>query len=104
MTRETVGAVAARVRAKNAGPFWLTIDLFCDGPDAFARLRAGLATRAVAEAFEVEEASVRRFDIAELAVIKLSLPRPVVQGSTGDRDMHGAAAAALVEGIVLDGV
>ncbi|MCY1466026.1 hypothetical protein D9M71_842470 [compost metagenome] len=33
---------------------------------------------------------VRIFQIAPLKVIKISLPRPVVQGSVADRDMHGA--------------
>jgi hypothetical protein len=28
--------------------------------------------------------------------VKLSLPRPAVQGTVNDRDMHGAALAALV--------
>jgi len=25
-----LGAVVEKVRSKNAGPFWLTIDIFCD--------------------------------------------------------------------------
>ena len=36
------------------------------------------------------------FALPELRVVKLSLPRPAVQGSRADRDMHGAALAALV--------
>jgi hypothetical protein len=39
---------------------------------------------------------LKRFDIADLSVVKLSFPRPVVQGSATDRDMHGAQWAALV--------
>lgn len=26
-----------KIRSKNAGPFWLTIDIFCDGPEAFTK-------------------------------------------------------------------
>jgi hypothetical protein len=29
------------------------------------------------------------FELADLCAIKISFPRPVVQGSLRDRDMHG---------------
>jgi hypothetical protein len=29
------------------------------------------------------------FELADLCAIKISFPRPVVQGSLHDRDMHG---------------
>jgi hypothetical protein len=32
-----VSDVCRHVRSKNAGPFWVTIDLFFDGPENFAR-------------------------------------------------------------------
>ena len=59
-------------------------------------MRDGLTTDAVAAAFGVEEATLRRFDIAALNVVKFSLPRPAVQGTVADRDMHGAGFAVLV--------
>ncbi len=96
-----VGDIARRVRSKNAGPFWLTIDLFCGDDAGFERLRAGLDTAAVARAFQVEEAVLRRFDIADLKVIKISLPRPVVQGARADRDMHGAGFAEIIRRLPL---
>ena len=43
------------------------------------------------------EQILKRFDIEDLRVIKFSVPRPVVQGSAADRDMHGAQYAALLE-------
>lgn len=91
-----VGEIAEKVRSKNAGPFWLTIDIFCGSEAAFRRLVEGLATERVAEALGTEAESLRRFDIAALNVIKISLPRPVVQGHPADRDMHGAAWAVVV--------
>ncbi|MYK30688.1 MAG: DUF4387 domain-containing protein, partial [Boseongicola sp. SB0670_bin_30] len=45
-----VGKICDKVRSKNAGPFWLTIDIFCGSGDAFARLSGGLSTKRVAEA------------------------------------------------------
>ncbi|WP_284154734.1 DUF4387 family protein [Algicella marina] len=91
-----VGAIATKVRSKNAGPFWLTIDIFCGGADAFAQIRDGLSTERVASLFGADARTLRRFDIPALNVIKFSLPRPRVQGSIDDPDMHGASWAALL--------
>lgn len=91
-----VGEIADKVRSKNAGPFWVTIDIFCGGPEAFARIRDGLATQAVAAAFDMPSQVIKRFDIADLWVVKFSLPRPAIQGTAFDRDMHGAGWGPLV--------
>jgi hypothetical protein len=85
-----------KVRSKNAGPFWLTIDVFCGNAETFQRIRALLRTEDVARLFGQPTQLVRRFEISDLAVIKLSFPRPVVQGSSNDRDMHGAQYAILL--------
>lgn len=92
-----LGDQVLKIRSKNAGPFWVTIDIFCDTPEVFARLRDGLATASVAKLYQSPEQLLKRFDIEDLRVIKFSLPRPVVQGSANDRDMHGAQYAALLE-------
>jgi hypothetical protein len=93
----TLGDLVLKVRSKNAGPFWVTIDIFCDKPDVFDRLSAQLQTDDVARLYGVPSDGLKRFDIPDLRVIKFSLPRPVVQGSVHDRDMHGAQYAALLE-------
>ncbi len=97
MTR--LGDVVAKIRSKNAGPFWLTVDIFCDDPDSFARVAKGLDTASVAAAFATAAEEVRRFEIASLKVVKFSLPRPVIQGILADRDMHGASFAQVVSAI-----
>lgn len=97
-----IGRIAEKVRSKNAGPFWLTVDIFCGGPEAYARIVAGLDDARVAAAFGVPRQVLRRFDIAALHVVKISLPRPAVQGTRADRDMHGAAWAVLVEEMEID--
>ncbi len=91
-----VGEICDRVRSKNAGPFWLTIDIFCGSGDAFSRLSGGLSTKRVADALGADPKAIRRFDMKDVNVIKISLPRPVVQGSARDRDMHGAAWAFVI--------
>lgn len=91
-----LGQVVEKVRSKNAGPFWLTIDVFCGSSDAFARVVDGVSTERIAQLFHVETSVLKRFDIPSLNVVKFSLPRPQVQGTRFDRDMHGASYAALV--------
>jgi len=91
-----------KVRSKNAGPFWVTIDIFCGSPSAFERVSARLSTETVAGLFRMAPDKIKRFDIADLMVVKFSLPRPVIQGSREDRDMHGAGWAVLLEELVLD--
>jgi len=91
-----LGNRVLNVRSKNAGPFWVTVDVFCGTPEVFEQMRSALRTEAVAVLFHQPSQLLKRFDIAELNVIKLSFPRPVVQGSRADRDMHGAQWAILL--------
>lgn len=92
-----LGDTVLKVRSKNAGPFWVTIDIFCDKPEVFGLVRDSLSSAAVARLYQVPEQLLKRFDIKDLRVVKFSVPRPVVQGSAADRDMHGAQYAALLE-------
>ena len=86
----TVGDLARVIRSKNAGPFWLTIDIFCDDNDAFRRLTNSPVTDAetIAEMYSVPADEIRIWMISNLRAIKISFPRPVPQGSAGDRDIH----------------
>ena len=49
------------IRSKNAGPFWITIDVFCADAAAFARLNSALTTAMVAQALNADLARVQRF-------------------------------------------
>lgn len=91
-----VGQIAQKVRSKNAGPFWLTVDIFCGSPAAYAQITQGLGTDRIAALFRTTPDRIKRFDIPDLNVVKFSLPRPTVQGAINDRDMHGAGWAPLV--------
>lgn len=94
--------VVPKIRSKNAGPFWLTLDLFCETPDVFQRVAKGLASEDVARALGAAPDALKRFDIAELNVVKFSLPRPAIQGVSADRDMHGASFAILLYDLEID--
>jgi len=91
-----LGDRVLKVRSKNAGPFWVTVDIFCGSTEVFEQVRHELRTEAVAALFQQPSQLMKRFDIVELCVIKFSFPRPVVQGARTDRDMHGAQWAVLL--------
>lgn len=96
-----LGDLVLKVRSKNAGPFWVTVDVFCGGDKAYARVCA-MPTATVAALYNTPEHLLKRFDIPDLQVVKFSFPRPVVQGAAADRDMHGAQYAALLAEADLD--
>ena len=56
------------VRSKNAGPFWLTIDIFCISNLSYKRVCYGLTTRNFAKIFCIDEKQVKRFEINSLRV------------------------------------
>jgi Domain of unknown function (DUF4387) len=86
----TVGDVAELVRSKNAGPFWLTLDIFCGGEDEYDCIAdpAVITPETIARLYRVAAETVRIFRLPALRAIKISLPRPTVQGGVDDRDMH----------------
>lgn len=78
------------IRSKVAGPFWITYDLFFKDRDNF-QLYAdspALQVGALADLFGVEAASIKRFVIPDLMVIKFSYPRTSPQGGMIERDLH----------------
>lgn len=93
--------ITKKIRSKNAGPFWLTIDIFCNDESMYQELKQHLKTDAVAAIFAVKATDMKRFDIDNLLVTKFSLPRPHIQGTAHDTDMHGASFAALLEEMVI---
>ncbi|MFF6906199.1 DUF4387 domain-containing protein [Streptomyces sp. NPDC012389] len=88
--RTTLGDLAHEIRSKNAGPFWVTLELFMRDEEGYRIAADGafLDERTVAGLYGVDEAGVRMFRIPSLNVVKISFPRPVSQGSLRDRDIH----------------
>jgi hypothetical protein len=83
--------VCRYVRSKAAGPFWITVDLFFDGPESFDahKDKAGLTVDSIAKRLHLRPETVKRIEVPELAVIKFSYPRTHAQGGVFERDMHG---------------
>lgn len=88
----TVEDVCRHVRSKNAGPFWITIDLFFPDRRSFDTYveSAALQPAAVAALFGVADARwIKRISVPQLLVLKISYPRHSPQGGPIERDMHG---------------
>jgi hypothetical protein len=88
MPETTLADLAHEVRAKNAGPFWVTMELFMRDTDGYRIAESTVNERMIADLYRVEESTVQIFRIPSLNVVKISFPRPVSQGSLRDRDIH----------------
>jgi hypothetical protein len=86
----TLGELATIVRSKNAGPFWLTIDVFLPDTASYDRATHSPLTdpATISSLYDVELGQIRIFQLPELRAVKISFPRPATQGSLHDRDMH----------------
>jgi hypothetical protein len=82
--------VCRHVRSKVAGPFWVTIDLFFDGPESFAAYRDNPAIQppAIASLYGADPALVAIYPVESLHMIKISYPRAQPQGGMVERDLH----------------
>ena len=90
-----LGDVVKRIRSKNAGPFWITVDIFCCVLKVFNLVRNTITTSMVLQLTKVPDKALKRFELEDLRVVKFSFHRQEIQGSRGDRDMHGAQIANL---------
>jgi hypothetical protein len=86
----TFEQTAHYIRSKNAGPFWLTIDIFCSDEKDFDKFKASknCTSQVFAKVFQVDSEKVKIFFLKSLFTIKISLPRPMIQGHAYERDMH----------------
>ena len=86
----TIADLALEVRSKNAGPFWVTMELFMRDAEGYALVAdpGYLDADVVARLYGVPAGTVQMFRIPSLNVVKISFPRPVSQGSLRDRDIH----------------
>ncbi|WP_255587265.1 DUF4387 domain-containing protein [Hephaestia mangrovi] len=82
--------VCRKVRSKNAGPFWVTIDLFFDGPESFRRYAddPAIGPEAFARLFGADPNLVKRYRVDSLDMVKVSYPRATPQGGVVERDLH----------------
>jgi hypothetical protein len=86
----TVGDAASIVRSKNAGPFWQTLDIFCDTDDDYDDVAAPnvVSVENIARLYQVDADTVRIYRMPALRAVKISFPRPTAQAGIHDRDVH----------------
>jgi hypothetical protein len=86
----TVRQVCRHVRSKNAGPYWVTFDLFFDGADSYRDFSnaAALGPALFARLFGADPDLVKRFPVPRLNMLKISYARSTPQGGMVERDMH----------------
>jgi hypothetical protein len=87
----TLGEVAKLVRSKNAGPFWLTLDVMFDDVRTYAAVRDGRVVTAeiVARIYRLPVEQVLVFAHDAALAVKVSIPRPQSSGSRHDTDVFG---------------
>ncbi|HEY0686565.1 MAG TPA: DUF4387 domain-containing protein [Steroidobacter sp.] len=78
------------VRSKNAGPYWVTVDFFFDGPDSFERFAgsSAIGPAVFAKLYGIDAGMVKQFRVPKLNILKVSYPRITPQGGEVERDMH----------------
>src|ERR1700740_3634150 len=91
-----LGDLAKLVRSKNAGPFWLTIDLMFDDAEAYRRARdAEIVKRAaIARLYNRNPADIIVVNHDTALAIKVSFPRPQRSGSKHASDVYGGGQNA----------
>jgi len=97
MTR--LADLARVVRSKNAGPTLLTIDvLFAEAADFERALRA-LSCAGISALYGIEAAKINVIPYRSAMAVKIVMPRGVIAGDPGDRDVYGAQQHAPLLGI-----
>ena len=102
----TLGELAGQIRSKNAGPFWVTLDVFfASEPDYLRAVGSGaLSGETVAALYRVDPATVKYFELPAIRAVKISFPRPVTAGSFEDRDLHAGQQHVPLAGLRLPGI
>ena len=101
-----LGDLAKLVRSKNAGPFWLTIDIMFDDAEAYRRARdAEIVNRAaIARLYNRNPADIIVVNHDTALAIKVSFPRPQSSGAKHDSDVYGGQQYAPLLGLEVPGL
>ena len=86
----TVNNLSRYVRTKNASPFWVTVDIFAKDANSYRKLKASsvINQETIAQIYRIDPKLVNIYYLPNLNVIKVSFPRPHVQGYKYESDMH----------------
>lgn len=94
-----LGTLTKLIRSKNAGPFNLTFDIMFETEEQYRRVvNSGVITRSlISKLYNLSENEIVFFEHDLARAIKISIPRPYIQGNVEDGDtMGGQQFAPLV--------
>ncbi|MFP1681628.1 DUF4387 domain-containing protein [Alloalcanivorax sp. C16-1] len=96
--------VCRYVRSKQAGPFWITFDVYFDSRENFDRYHRSpaLSVQRFATLYGADPALVKHIPVPQLSMVKISYPRPTPQGGMVERDMHAGQQYARLLDVQLD--
>lgn len=82
--------VCRHVRSKNAGPYWVTFDLFFDSAENYRKYHQSpaLSPELFGRLYGTDPAMVKKIPVDDLHILKISYPRSSPQGGVEERDMH----------------
>lgn len=83
--------IAQLIRSKNAGPFNLTFDFMFDRLEDYRRVRdSGVINQELfAEIYGTPVEDVEIYSVDAAQGIKVTIPRPIIQGDLDDSDSFG---------------
>ncbi|ACT59212.1 DUF4387 domain-containing protein [Hirschia baltica] len=82
--------VCEHIRSKQAGPFWVTIDIWFNSRENFERFKdsLGIAPDVFEKLYNTDRESVKKIEVADFNLVKISYPRATPQGGMIERDLH----------------
>lgn len=100
----TLRDVYHHIRSKQAGPFWVTVDIWFDSPENYQRYKdsPGLAPKVFEKLYGTNPELVKKIDVKDFNLIKISYPRATPQGGMEERDMHSGQQCMRLLGQKLD--
>ena len=83
--------LAKLIRSKNAGPFSLTFDFMFESYENYCRVRdSGVLTRELfSQVYGTSAEDVEVYSVDAARGIKVTIPRPVIQGDLRETDQLG---------------
>lgn len=100
----TLGEFSKYIRSKNAGPFWMTLDVFFKSVEDYEKaLDLQLITEElIHRLYSTPIEQVRIFNCKNLNTIKISIPRPTSQAGVADRDVHSGQQFSILSDVKIN--
>jgi hypothetical protein len=82
--------IVREVRSKNAGPFWVTLEIFCDDDASYQIIKnsPNVTKEKVALLYRVNPEATKCFYCDSIFAVKFSFPRSKPSGHKYENDMH----------------